>query len=468
MDNLNSKEEENQIKFPSENNIIDDPGVNSIREKYHSDNSQSIRHEKNLETNNSALHFFLYLVSFLSLSFLATGLGSILYQIINKFYSGKEGFYSYYGSFTQSSVKFGLASIIIATPIFFILSFLITKYIFEGKILENSKVRKWITYIILFFASTIILGDLIVLVYNWLGGDMMIRFILKVLVILLIAGSIFGYYFWNMRKKNMVGIKYFGNKMAAGASLVAILVVFAGSFFIIDGPKLTRDKKSDVSTINRIKNYHSAIELYYQKNGKLPESLSNLDSYKATDENEITYSRTGELNYKLCSNFKTSDLETSNSDKWKHDKGMQCFDQNLTPNDKSMKGNSISNSLIEENSSNGNSISSESTSQSEERTKLIRVRSAFNEISIRAMICQDAKGTIESGNGGDLLCGNKHDKWPKISYCGNNSEDTKWIVSNGSTENWTITLKCKNFEKCNGATNAICRANGCSFNGSCK
>ena len=72
--------------------------------------------------------------------------GNFIYQIINKIFPETEILYSYFDSFTQQSVKFGLASIVIATPAYFAISFLITKYLFEGKILENSKVRKWWTF----------------------------------------------------------------------------------------------------------------------------------------------------------------------------------------------------------------------------------------------------------------------------------------------------------------------------------
>ena len=35
--------------------------------------------------------------------------------------------------------------------------------------------------------------------YSFLGGELTIRFLLKSLIILLIAGGIFGFYFWDIR-----------------------------------------------------------------------------------------------------------------------------------------------------------------------------------------------------------------------------------------------------------------------------
>ncbi len=54
-----------------------------------------------------------------------------------------------------------------------------------------SKVRRWLTYLTLFFASGIIIGDVITLLYNLLGGEITIRFLLKALVVAFIAGTVF-------------------------------------------------------------------------------------------------------------------------------------------------------------------------------------------------------------------------------------------------------------------------------------
>ena len=327
MENANLGDNENPMQFSSPVN-----NAGSNQENYAND-----------ERRNSALHFFIYLFSFLSLLFVATGLGTILYQIINKIFPDAANGYSLADLFSQGAIKFGLASIIIAAPAYFLISFLITKYLYEGKILENSKVRKWITYIILFIASANILGDLISLVYNVLGGDMAARFVLKVLVILLIAGSIFGYYFWDMRKKNMMGVKYLGNKISATASIAVIVIVFIGSFFIVDSPITARNKQIDSITISRIQDYKYSIESYYGKNYSLPASLADIKEsgiFGGINNNEsinITYKTTGQFTYQLCANFKTSNLQVNKNDQysytdknWQHDKGDKCFDQEIS------------------------------------------------------------------------------------------------------------------------------------------
>jgi hypothetical protein len=62
-----------------------------------------------------------------------------------------------------------------------------------------SAVRRWLTYITLFLAAGIVIGDLIAAVYNVLGGELTLRFALKVLVVGAIAGTVFAYYLVDLR-----------------------------------------------------------------------------------------------------------------------------------------------------------------------------------------------------------------------------------------------------------------------------
>ena len=66
---------------------------------------------------------------------------------------------------------------------------------------RSSKVRKWLTYITLFIAAGIIIGDLITVVTGLLAGELTMRFILKALIVLVIAATIFGYYLWSLRQE---------------------------------------------------------------------------------------------------------------------------------------------------------------------------------------------------------------------------------------------------------------------------
>ena len=153
-----------------------------------------------------------------------------------------------------------------------------------------------------------------------------------------------------MRKKNIAGTKYLGNKVAAGSSLAVISIIFIISFFIIDSPATARNKTIDEAIINSMQSYEDSMNSYYQKNNSLPESLLDLNSssygYVSKDnKNEITYKKTGQYAYQLCANFKTSNLMSDKSDsyylesyaeEWKHDKGSKCFDKEINQADRQL------------------------------------------------------------------------------------------------------------------------------------
>ena len=56
-------------------------------------------------------------------------------------------------------------------------------------------------YMTLFVAAGVIIGDVVTLIYNLLGGEITIRFMLKVLVVAFIAGSVFWYYLPDIRRE---------------------------------------------------------------------------------------------------------------------------------------------------------------------------------------------------------------------------------------------------------------------------
>ena len=68
-----------------------------------------------------------------------------------------------------------------------------------------SKVRRWLTYLTLFVAAGVLVGDVTSLVYSLLGGELTARFVLKVSTIAVIAGAVFGYYLRDLRLEEAEG-----------------------------------------------------------------------------------------------------------------------------------------------------------------------------------------------------------------------------------------------------------------------
>ena len=60
--------------------------------------------------------------------------------------------------------------------------------------------RRWLTYLTLFVAASILIGDVTSIVYNLLGGEITTRFALKVLTVGAITGSVFAYFHHDLRQ----------------------------------------------------------------------------------------------------------------------------------------------------------------------------------------------------------------------------------------------------------------------------
>jgi len=150
----------------------------------------------------SAREAFMYLLMFLTLYISAFSFGTILFQTINIYLPDALLYpYGYYYDGARQMIRWSTAALLIAYPLFLWISYILNKAMSKDMSKRASKIRKWLTYITLFIAAGVIIGDLIGLVYNFLGGELTLRFILKVLVVGAIAGAIFGYYLWDLRKE---------------------------------------------------------------------------------------------------------------------------------------------------------------------------------------------------------------------------------------------------------------------------
>lgn len=146
----------------------------------------------------AAREAFMYLVLFMCLYISAFSFGSLLFHFINRWIPDAIRFYE---SGDLTAVRMAVASLIVAFPVYLWLSSLLAAAIRRDADRKSSKIRKWLTYITLFIAAGVIIGDLITLLFNLLGGELTARFVLKVLSVLLIAGLIFGYYLWDLRQE---------------------------------------------------------------------------------------------------------------------------------------------------------------------------------------------------------------------------------------------------------------------------
>jgi hypothetical protein len=151
----------------------------------------------------SAREAFIYLVLFGTLYASAFNLGSLIFDFINRAFPDPSQSFESYDEFTRQSIRWSISWLIVAFPVFLYLSWLTERDIARDPIKRASKVRRWLTYLTLFSAACALLGDFTTLVYNVLGGELTVRFLLKVITVALIAATAFIYYLRDLRQDEM-------------------------------------------------------------------------------------------------------------------------------------------------------------------------------------------------------------------------------------------------------------------------
>ncbi len=150
----------------------------------------------------SAREAFAYLVLFSTLYFFAWNLGSLLFQLI-EYLLPDPADADWQRLRLDGGIRWAISALVIAFPVFAFVARRVSLDVDRHPIKRLSPVRRWLTYLTLFVAAIVLIGDLTALVYNLLGGDLSLRFVLTVAVVAAIAGTVFGYYLWDLRQEEV-------------------------------------------------------------------------------------------------------------------------------------------------------------------------------------------------------------------------------------------------------------------------
>ncbi len=155
--------------------------------------------------------FFLWLGAIIALYGSVTSFIALLFEYINYAYPiHLPATATPYGG----AVRFAMATLIVLVPTMLVLFRLIRSSIAQEAGKAMVWVRRWALVLTLFIATVTILIDLVTLINTFLGGEISIRFGLKVAIVLLVALGVFlhfladlrGYWLTSRSKANMVGI----------------------------------------------------------------------------------------------------------------------------------------------------------------------------------------------------------------------------------------------------------------------
>ncbi|MDO8505919.1 MAG: DUF5671 domain-containing protein [bacterium] len=312
--------------------------------------------------SHSPREVFLHLLAIVTLYMSAFNFGRLIFGYINRSFPDLlEGRY-YSNVMSNESMRWSIAMLIIGFPIYFFTTRFLQRLYARNPWEQTRRIRKWLVYLTLFLAAVVVIGDLVTLIYTFLGGELTVRFALKVFTVFGVAAAIFGYYFWELKHFRESGdedentskwnsrIRYF-----VGAIILMVVANVVVGFFMVGSPKKERLARFDGQRINDLQMLQNEIINFWQMKSRLPLTLDELKNditgfippYDPETKIPYQYASASPLEFELCGNFSSSTQSDSMEKSrlavpypisaydgfgnWNHEAGRVCFSRTIDP-----------------------------------------------------------------------------------------------------------------------------------------
>lgn len=246
---------------------------------------------------------------------------------------------NYYGVYGYEQLRWPMAVLIVVFPVFLFLSRWMNRGIAQDPARKELRIYRWLVNLTLFVTAVTVIIDLITLINNFLGGELTARFGLKVLVVLIVALGILGYYIWHLRA-DLTAARAKRKMLFWGAIIVVVGSIVAG-FIIVGSPATARAQKFDQQRINDLQGIQYNVINYWQMNQKLPPTFNDLHQSILDPETAqpYEYRTTGAMSFELCAVFDADGAHVNPHDgraypeivSWYHTKGRYCFPYTIDP-----------------------------------------------------------------------------------------------------------------------------------------
>jgi K+-sensing histidine kinase KdpD len=284
--------------------------------------------------HNSAKYTFYYLLALIALGFVGIGLGQVAFQLIN--HTFVETTSNYTSDFSLGVLRSAIASLVVGAPIYYFVTRQINKDLAKGEIEHNSAVRRWLTYLILLIASVVTIGFLVAFLNSYLQGELTIKFALKVLASIIIAGSFAAYYIFDLQRVDFKRGKIL--QFFSAVFVVVVLIAIVTAFILVGSPAKAREAREDNQRIMNLQEINNSIAEFYHRENKLPDDLKSLTLSESTLQDPVSkvsyeFNKINATTYELCANFvHVLQKESDAIENWyfdpayAHGVGRQCFE----------------------------------------------------------------------------------------------------------------------------------------------
>jgi hypothetical protein len=284
----------------------------------------------------SAKEAFFYLLTFSTLATWTIGLGCLAFALIDRWLADPL-FYGYQQAFDTYTITTSLASLIVAFPIYLLISRTVIRDVTAHPEKLDSSIRKWLTYMALVIAAGVFMGDLIAALAFLLRGELTSRFVAKSFVVLALSGGTFFYYFGGLRKTETDAPKLSRDRLMAGLSSAIVAVMLVLGFTQSGPPRVQRELRADSQRVSQLYQLSIAMANYWTSHAsQFPTGIDQLPGIAFTDpitHAPYEYHPLRASQYELCATFaRSSERQVSEAgpNPWVHLAGRQCFQMDAT------------------------------------------------------------------------------------------------------------------------------------------
>ena len=272
----------------------------------------------------------------------------------------------------SSGIRVAIASLVVMFPLFLVLMHFIRSDIAREPPKKDLWVRRWALVLTIFISGLTAVIDLITLINTFLGGELTMQFVLKILVVFLLMSAALMHFladywgYWNINPR-------YARSVAIAVGVMVVATILSG-FLIIGTPSQIRMYRFDDQKVSDLGSIQSEIVNYWQTEQKLPTTLADLDDsisgftiptdpqtglsyqYQVLPSLHVAGSATSSAivalpTFELCANFNAvtqSDSPTIayapslpasvgtmgqdiDNDGWYHAAGNKCFVRSIDP-----------------------------------------------------------------------------------------------------------------------------------------
>lgn len=293
--------------------------------------------------------FFLHLGAIVALYISVISVITLLLAIIDQLFPKPFAYTDPYAG----GVSIAMAMIFIACPLYFVFMRILLKEEDAQPEKREISVRKWLTFVTLFVAGMAMAIDLIVLLQKFFAGEeITLAFALKVVSIILVLATVFGYYLFDTRHSPEEVTKV-RPRFAYGTGAFIVLSIVVG-FWVMGSPYTQKEKRFDAERVSHLQTIQYQIISYWQAKQKLPTTLDDIKDplsgfvlpVDPRDQSQYEYVAKDKFSFQLCATFSketpagaaiegysSPDYPYKNgmNENWKHSAGKACFERTVDP-----------------------------------------------------------------------------------------------------------------------------------------